>query len=199
MCAQSCPTLCDFMDCSQPWTNSSVLGIFQARILEWDWSELPFPAPANLPDWGIQPTSRIPALAGNSLPAEPLGKPKVKVKVTQLCPTLWNPIDYTFHGILQARILEWVAFPFFRGSSQPRNQTQGSCIIGGSFTSGATRGAHFLIKRIFKQVFFKIGKNNWDALYIYTYIYICIYICIYTDVDFLIFQEILINVKCFEE
>jgi len=41
-----------------------------------------------------------------------------KVKVTQLCPTLCDPMDYTVHGILQARILEWVAFPFSRGSSQ---------------------------------------------------------------------------------
>ena len=47
-------------------------------------------------------------------------KLKVKVKVTQLCPTLCDPMDYTVHGILQARILEWVAFPFSRGSSQPR-------------------------------------------------------------------------------
>ena len=39
---------------------------------------------------------------------------KVKVKVAQSCPTLWDPIDYTVHGILQARILEWVAVPFSR-------------------------------------------------------------------------------------
>ena len=44
-----------------------------------------------------------------------------KVKVAQSCPTLWDPIDYTVHGILQARILEWVAIPFSRGSSQPRD------------------------------------------------------------------------------
>ena len=44
-----------------------------------------------------------------------------KVKVAQLCLTLCNPMDHTFHGILQARILEWVAFPFSRGSSQPRD------------------------------------------------------------------------------
>ena len=50
------------------------------------------------------------------------------MKVTQLCPTLCDSVDYTGHGILQARILEWVAFPFSRGSSQPRNQTQISCI-----------------------------------------------------------------------
>ena len=47
---------------------------------------------------------------------------KVKVKVTQLCLTLCDPMDYTVHGILQARILEWVAFLFSRGSSQPRDQ-----------------------------------------------------------------------------
>ena len=61
--------------------------------------------------------------------------------VTQLCLTLCNPIDYTVHGILQARILEWVAFPFSRGSSQPRDQTQVSCIAGGFCISGATREA----------------------------------------------------------
>ena len=47
------------------------------------------------------------------------------MKVAQLCPTLYHPMDYT---VLQARILEWVAVPFFRGSSQPRDQTQVSCI-----------------------------------------------------------------------
>ena len=41
------------------------------------------------------------------------------VKVAQLCPTLCDPMVYTVHGILQARILEWVAFAFSRGSSQP--------------------------------------------------------------------------------
>ena len=46
---------------------------------------------------------------------------RVKVKVAQSCLTFCNPRDYTEHGILQARILEWVAFPFFRGSSQPRD------------------------------------------------------------------------------
>ena len=49
---------------------------------------------------------------------------KVKGKVTWSCLTLCDPMDYTVHGILQARILEWVAFPFSRGSSHPRDQTQ---------------------------------------------------------------------------
>ena len=59
----------------------------------------------------------------------------VKVKVAQSCPTVCDPVDYTVHGILQARILEWVAYPFSRGSSQPRDQTQVSRIAGGFFTS----------------------------------------------------------------
>ena len=52
------------------------------------------------------------------------------LKVTQSCLTLCNSIGYTVHGILQARILEWVAFPFSRGSSQPRDQMQASRLSG---------------------------------------------------------------------
>ena len=66
---------------------------------------------------------------------------KVKVEVTQSYLTLCDPMDYTVHGILQARILKWVAFPFSRGSSQPRDRTQVSRIAGGFFTSWATREA----------------------------------------------------------
>ena len=66
---------------------------------------------------------------------------KVKVKVAQSRLTLCDPMDYTVHGILQAGILEGVAFPFSRGSSQPRDGTQASCIAGGFFTSWATREA----------------------------------------------------------
>ena len=56
---------------------------------------------------------------------------KLKVKVAQSCLTLCDPIEHTVHGILQARILEWVAFPFSRGSFQPRDQTQVSHMAGG--------------------------------------------------------------------
>ena len=64
-------------------------------------------------------------------------------EVTQLCPTLCDPMDCIVHGILQARILEWVAFPFSKGSSQPRDRTQVSRITGRFFTSWATReGVH---------------------------------------------------------
>ena len=66
------------------------------------------------------------------------------MKVTQLCPTLCEPMDCTVHGILQARILEWVAIPFFRGSSQPRDWTQVPHIAGEFFASSATREAQTL-------------------------------------------------------
>ena len=65
----------------------------------------------------------------------------LKVKVAQLCLNLWDPMDYTVHGILQVRVLEWVAFPFSRESSQPRDWTQVSHIAGGFFTSWAIREA----------------------------------------------------------
>ena len=65
----------------------------------------------------------------------------MEVKFAQSCLTLCDPMDYTVHGILQARILEWVAVPFSRESSQPWDRTQVSCIAGGFFTVWATREA----------------------------------------------------------
>ena len=67
-----------------------------------------------------------------------------KVLVTQLCPTLCNPMDCSLPGssvcgISQARILEQVAIPFSRGSSQPRDRIWVSCIAGRFFTIWATR------------------------------------------------------------
>ena len=67
------------------------------------------------------------------------------MKVAQSCPTLCDPVDYTVHGILRAKILEWVAVLFSRGSSQPKDQTQVSHIAGGFFTSGVTREALFIL------------------------------------------------------
>ena len=57
-----------------------------------------------------------------------------EVKFAQPCLTLCDPMDYIVHGILQARILEWIAFLFSRGSSQPQDGTQVSRITGGFFT-----------------------------------------------------------------
>ena len=62
---------------------------------------------------------------------------QIEVKVAQSYLTVCNPMDYTVHGILQARILKWVAFPFSRGSSQSRDWTQVSHITGRFFNSWA--------------------------------------------------------------
>ena len=62
-----------------------------------------------------------------------------EVKFVQSCPTLCNPMAYTVHRFLQARILESVAFPFSRASSESRDQTQVSRIAGRFFTSWVTR------------------------------------------------------------
>ena len=64
---------------------------------------------------------------------------KVKVLVTQFCPTLCNPMDCSspgssVHGILQVRILEWVAIPFSWESSPPKDRTWVSCVAGIFFT-----------------------------------------------------------------
>ena len=134
--AQSCPILCNPIDYKLPC--SSFHGIFQARILEW--VAISFSRGSSWPrgqTWVSCIARQIlyywanwEALVGTW-----------KVKVAQLCPTLCNPMDYIVYGILQARILEWVDFPFSRGSSQPRDRTQVSCIADGFFTSWATREA----------------------------------------------------------
>ena len=72
----------------------------------------------------------------------------MKVLVAQSCLTLWNPRTYlpgsSVHGIHQTRILEWIAIPFSRGSSWPRDWTQVSCIAGIFFTVWANREALLL-------------------------------------------------------
>ena len=62
-------------------------------------------------------------------------KVKMQVQIIQSCPILCNPVDYTVHEILQATILEWIAFPFFGGSSHPRDWIQVSFMAGGCFTT----------------------------------------------------------------
>ena len=107
-------------------------------------SGLPFPSPGDLPDPGIE--SRSPAFQADALPSEPPGKPcsiqdcplvllnskHINCPVAQSCPTLCGPMDCSppgssVHGIFQARILDWVAIPYFRGSSWPRDRSHVSC------------------------------------------------------------------------
>ena len=70
----------------------------------------------------------------------------MKVLVAQSCPTLYEPNDCSppgssLHGILQARLLEWVAIPFSRGSSRPRDQSQVYHIAGRFFIILSRRGS----------------------------------------------------------
>ena len=89
------------------------------------WSGLPFPSPGNLPDPGIETGS--PALQADALLSEP-----PKYMCVQSCWTLWDNMDFSppdssVYGIFQARILEWVAISYSKGSSQPRDQAPISC------------------------------------------------------------------------
>ena len=89
-------------------------------------------------------------------------------EVTQLCPTLCDPMDYSIpcssiHGILQARVLEWAAISSSRGSSWPRDQTRVSRIVDRCFTIWATREVlskyktfNYILSKIFLKSFFLI-------------------------------------------
>ena len=81
-----------------------------------------------------------------------------EAKITQSCLTLCKPMDYRVHGILQARILEWIAFPFSKGSSQPRDWTRVSCIAGRFFTNRTMREA--LIKVIQSYTLIKVIQSK---------------------------------------
>ena len=75
-------------------------------------------------------------------------------EVAQSCPTLCDPVDCSspgssVHGILQARMLEWVAISFSRGSSQPRDRTQVSRIAGRHFNFWATRDFIIMCKFLY--------------------------------------------------
>ena len=87
----------------------------------------------------LQP-ARVPFSVSTNQDSDKLKKVKVK-KAARLCPTLCNPMDSTIHGILQARTLEWVAFPFSRGSSQPKDGTQVFHIAGGFFYHLSYKGS----------------------------------------------------------
>ena len=156
---QSCPTLCDPMGCSPP--GFSIHGIFQARMLKWVaisypqnillmLSKYPVHAPVLVPDTCLlrmDSFSLRPSLwntnTGTQHGAHTLSEVKWKsLSHVRLC----NPMGYTVHGILQVRILEWVAVPFSRGFSQTRDGTQVSHTAGGFFTGWATREAPGILR-----------------------------------------------------
>ena len=111
--------------------GSSVYGILKARMLEW--VAIPFSRRSSQ----LRDRTRVSCIEGRFFTFWATGK--IQVKATQSCLTRCNPMDYTDHEILQARTPEWV--PFSRGSSQPGDRTQVSCIAGGFFTSWAIREA----------------------------------------------------------
>ena len=126
-------------DSATPWTVAYQVPPSMGFSRQEHWSGLPFPSPGDLPDPGMKAGSL--ALQTDSLPLSHQGSPfaAAAAKSLQSCPTLCNPIDgsppgSSVPGILQARILEWVAMPSSRGSSQPRDGTQVSCVAGRFFT-----------------------------------------------------------------
>ena len=101
-----------------------------------------------------------------SLKSKHLGILKVEVLVTHSCPALCDPMDSSpagssVHGILQARIPEWVAIAFSRGTSQPRDRTWVSCISGRFFTIWATRKAHGIFR---SQIFQSIREHRYHQI-----------------------------------
>ena len=104
-----------------------------------------------LPTGNPSYSSRSRRIPSRSQPSSYPPWKKVKVLATQSCLTLGDPMDCSppdssAHEILQARILEWVAIPFSKGSSWPRDWIRTSCIVSRFFTVWATREAlHILL------------------------------------------------------
>ena len=152
VCVFSHVQLCNPMDYSLP--GSSVHENFQAIILEW--VAISYSGGSSDPSIKLTFLASL-VLAGRFFTTVPPGNPcniflaslcelediisssvfwKNHLELELIsCPALCNPMDYIIHGILQARILEWIVFPFSRGSSQPKDRTQVSHIAGRYFTS----------------------------------------------------------------
>ena len=91
------------------------------------------------------------------------------MQFAQSCPTLCDPVDCSapcssIHGILQARILKWVAISFSRGSSGPRDRTQVFCIAGRCFNLWATRELYCILSNMLIIVFY---KHVWFDCYLF--------------------------------
>ena len=145
-------------DCFEtPWTIACQDPLSMEFSRQEYWSGLPFLSPGDLPDPEME--QAFPALEADfshsatwEVHMKVWVKKKMKKKESMseshsVISDSLQPMDYIVHGILQARILEWVAFSFSRGSFQPRDWTQVSHIAGRFFTRWATREAHIKVER----------------------------------------------------
>ena len=152
-----CLTLCSPAEYSLP--GFSVHGLRRHKY----WSGLPFPSLRDLPNPGIK--SHLLCLLrwqADSLPLSHQGSQMILLKSSVshsvMSDSLWLPwtvayqVSLSMSKGLQARILEWVAIPFSRRSSQPRDQTRVSHIAGGFFTTWATREALIILSVQFSSV-----------------------------------------------
>ena len=110
---------------------------------------------------------------------------KVKVLVAQSFLTVWDSVDCSLpgssvHVFLQARILAWVAIPFSRGSSWPKDLTLVSCIASRLFTVWATKEAHLSV-----------------YVCVCVCVCVCVYLCVYTQTQFFIYsvQSVFVFIK----
>ena len=153
---------CVFSHISRVWLSVTPWTIARQAPLSTGFSKqkycggLPFPSPGDLPNLGMKPGS--PALQADSL----LTESKVintwwwlsRSVMSDSCdPTDCSPPGSSVHGSLQARILEWIAIPFSRGSSQPGDWTCVSCVTGRFFALWTT-----LLHLLFKG---SLMKTSW--------------------------------------
>ena len=124
-----------------PWTIGRQAPLSMGCSRQECQSGLPCRPPGDLSHTVAEPMS--PSLAGDSLPLSYLTA-CLPAKSLESCPTLCDPVGCSrpgssVRGILQGRTVKSVAYPFSRGSSQPRDRTQVSCTAGVFLTSWATR------------------------------------------------------------
>ena len=179
---QSCPTTCDPMDCSPPGSSvhgdspNKNTGVGCHAVLQGI-----FPTQGSNPD--------LPHCRRFLYHLSHQGKKRKKEsEVTQSCLTLCNPMNcsltgFSIHGIFQARVLEWVAISFSRGSSRPRDWTQVSHIVGRCFTIWATREAlviMYIILLLYVCLYISyVCIFTYISVYGCLSVYVCMYLCNY--------------------
>ena len=133
-------------DSVTPWTVAHHVPLSMRISRQEYWSGLPCPPPGDRPNPGIKPRSS--SLQADSVPSEPPEKSKntgvgslsflqqnfsAQESNQGLLHCRWIIYQLSYMG--SPRVLEWVSYPFYSRSSQPRNQTRVSCIAGGLFTN----------------------------------------------------------------